>query len=181
VRHPLFPASQSGRQRLVPSHRPPRDAQQQVELLRERFAAFGEVATRFLDGLLLRHRSGKAQANKVLALVRAYHRDDVLAALERAVRYQAFSLASLERILAVKAQPKLPWLSLAEELPEGLQQLRDGAIPPRPTADYQYLLFPKEDDDESKTNHNPQDGHPQEGAETHDDENRDTPPGPDAP
>ena len=52
ARHVLFPAGQTGQKRCDPSHRPPRDVQQQMELLCERFAQWGETGRRFLEGLL---------------------------------------------------------------------------------------------------------------------------------
>ena len=42
----------------------------------------------------------------MLALLATYARPDLLAALERAVRFGAYSLNAVERILAVQAQPK---------------------------------------------------------------------------
>jgi hypothetical protein len=59
-----------------------------------------------LEGLLAAQRYGWDQAQKVLALLGAYRREDLLAALERAVRYGAFAAKAVERILAVQAQPK---------------------------------------------------------------------------
>jgi hypothetical protein len=45
-------------------------------------------------------RQGKYQAQHVLALLASYERSDWLAALERAVRFGAYSRAAVERILA---------------------------------------------------------------------------------
>jgi hypothetical protein len=148
AQHILFAASQTGQKRCDPSHRPPRDVQQQMELLRQRFTQWGEMGTRFLEGLLVKHRHGKAMAQKVLVLTRGYHQQDVMAAMQRAVRYQAFSLTSLERILAVQAQPKGTWPTPTDDSHplETLGHLP--AVPPRSTADYQHLLFSEEDDDE---------------------------------
>ena len=53
------------------------------------YAEFGAPGTRFLEGLLASNRFGKSQAERVLTLAAAYPRADVLAALERAVRYGA--------------------------------------------------------------------------------------------
>jgi hypothetical protein len=148
ARHALFPASQTGQRRSDASHRPPRDVQQQLEVLRQRFAQLGETGVRFLDGLLAKHRHAKALAQKVLLLARCYHQVDVVAAMQRAIRYQAFSFTSLERILAAQAQPKPTWPSLADGGPtlDGLGQLP--LVPPRSTADYQHLLSPPEETDE---------------------------------
>jgi hypothetical protein len=65
----------------------------------------------------------------------------VLAALERAVRYGAFSPAAVQRILAVRGRPRTPLDVLADDHRATLERLCDGApTPPRPTSDYQALL-----------------------------------------
>ena len=74
--------------------------------MRQRFGELGPVAVQFLDGLLAKQIQGKLQAQQLLALLAHYQRDDVLKALERAVRFGAFSLAAVRRILAAKAKPK---------------------------------------------------------------------------
>ena len=102
------------------------------------------MARRFLDGLLAKQRQGKYQAQHVLALLAGYDRPDGLAALERAVRFGAYSLAAVERILAATAQPKSILASLAEQERRHLEAyLRDDPVAPRPTADYQHLLTPE--------------------------------------
>ena len=67
----------------------------------------------------------------------------VLAAIERAVRYHAFSCYSLERILAVQARPRPALESLDEQYRPSLTD--DTPIRPRPTADYQELLEEPDD------------------------------------
>jgi hypothetical protein len=97
-----------------------------------------------LDGLLQSQRNGWQQAEKVLALLATYRPADFQAALERAVRYGAFSLSAVQRILAVQAQPKSCLEQLAEQAAQQLPDtLRTPATPPRPPADYQPLLFPE--------------------------------------
>jgi len=65
----------------------------------------------------------------------------LMAALERAIRFRAFSLSAVERILAVQARPKTPLASLHEEERRHLQPLLDNLpVPPRPTAEYQNLV-----------------------------------------
>jgi len=148
ARHLLL-LGQTGQKRIDPSHRPPRDQQEQLALLRERFAELGETATRFLDGLLKKQRYGKRQAGRVLVLLRTYHRDDVLAAMDRAVRYHAYALSSLERILALQATPKASWQSLSEHQQETLRKLTEtDSIQPRSSAEYQHLLFEDADSDD---------------------------------
>ena len=139
-RHVLFPRSLTGQCRLDKAHRPPEDIHKRQAQLQERFHELGEVAERFLQGLLSSQRCGKDQAQRVLALLATYRRADVLAALERAVRYGAYSHAAVERILAAQAQPKSTLETLAEELRPNLQALLgDQPVSPRPTTDYQSL------------------------------------------
>jgi len=72
----------------------------------------------------------------------------VLAALERAVRFGAFSLAAMRRILAAQARPRPLLDELAELHKDTLDpSLRQEPIGPRPTSDYQHLLSPEEADE----------------------------------
>lgn len=141
ARHPLLPRTVVGERRRSPDHEPPRDSQRRSEQLRQRFTEFGPVGTDFLEGLLAQSRYGKNQAERVLALFAVYPRQDVLAALERAVRYGAFSLAAVQRILAARSQPKTPLDALADDHRTYLEGLLDQEpTTPRPTSDYQDLL-----------------------------------------
>jgi hypothetical protein len=122
------------------------------------------MAVRFLEGLLSAQRCGWDQAQKVLALLGTYHREDLLAALERAVRYGAFAAKSIERILAVQARPKTCWDRLAEEGSSHLKDLlSDDPTPPRPATDYPHLLFEESDHDDQTQEDDPEeddDGQP---------------------
>jgi transposase len=141
ARHLVFPRSVTGQCRQQPAHRPAEDVHQRQVQLQARFAELGEVAARFLDALLRTQRYGKDQAQRVLALLATYHRVDVLAALERAVRYGAFSYAAVERILAVQAQPKSVLETLAQEQrPHLAALLGDTAVSARPLTDYRSLF-----------------------------------------
>jgi transposase len=157
VRHPLFPRTAKGQRRRCKECEPPRDTRRREEQLAARFAEFGAAGTRFLEGLLAASRLGKNQAERVLTLAAAYSRSDVLAAIERAVQYGAFSLAAIQRILAVRGRPKTPLDALADDYQTYLDQLADGEpIPPRPTSDYQALLGEDPADAEST---NPETGY----------------------
>jgi transposase len=146
ARHARFPPTERHRQSRQPEHLPPRDLVRRREVLRERFAQLGSLAVRFLEGLLAAQRCGWDQAQKVLALLGTYRRDDFLAALDRAVRYGAFSAKSVERILAVQARPKTCWERMAEEEPSRLKDLlSDDPTPPRSATEYQHLLFEESD------------------------------------
>jgi hypothetical protein len=81
-----------------------------------------------------------------------YRRDDMRQALERAVRFGAFSLAAVQRILGAQAQPKPLLEELAEAYGEALDpRLREEPVGPRPTSAYQHLLT-----DEKLTDEHPQ-------------------------
>jgi hypothetical protein len=143
ARHPLFARGTVGQRSEDKSHRPRDDAHEQEALLRERFLELGPAASRFLDGLLRDQRCGKAQARRVLALLGTYARKDWLAALDRAVRFGAYSAQAVERILAAQAKPKSALEALTDETPESfrlhLQPLLDEPVRPRPPSEYLHL------------------------------------------
>ena len=57
------------------------------------------------------------------------------------MRYGAFSLQAVQRILAARGRPKTPLDALADDHQTYLDRLLDGEpTPPRPTSDYQALL-----------------------------------------
>jgi len=146
ARHRVLPRTTAGQRSELPEHHPQEDSKQREAHLRERFAELGAAASRFLEGLLKTHRMGKDQASRVLALLETYRKPDVTIALERAVRFGAFSLRAVERILAAQAQPKTPLESLGDQQQQHLRKLLDDRpVPPRPTADYEQLyLYPQE-------------------------------------
>ena len=91
-------------------------------------------------------RYRKSQAERILALAAAYSRQDVLSALERAVRFGAFSPAAVRRILETRSQPKTPLDALADDHRSYLDEiLENNLAPPRPTSDYQNLLAEEPD------------------------------------
>jgi transposase len=148
ARHRRVPSTQSGVRLTIKSHHPADDPEQRKVLLKQRFSELGPIAVQFLDGLLAKQIQGKLQAQQLLALVAHYQRDDVLAALERAVHFRAFSLAAIRRILAAHARPKPLLEGLAELHKDALDpSLREEPIGPRPTSDYQHLLAPEEADE----------------------------------
>lgn len=143
ARHRLFPRGTVQQRSEIRSQQPREDAREQEIFLRERFAELGPQARRFLDGLLRDQRYGKSQARRVLALLGTYAAKDLLVALDRAVRFGAYSVGAIERILAAHARPKSVLEALADETPEAtrqhLQPLLDEPVPPRPLSDYQHL------------------------------------------
>lgn len=139
-RHRLFARGTTGERSILKAHRPSADPREQEGLLRQRFAELGPIAERFLDGLLRDQRYGRRQAFKTLALQSTYARADLLAALERAVRFGAYSLDAIERILAASAQPQSSLDAWADRERERLPaHLRDEPVTPRPTTAYRTL------------------------------------------
>ena len=140
TRHALLPATATGQRSVHKEHCPSEDARHRQAQLEERFVELGETGRRFLEGLLRTQRYGKDQAQRVLALLGSYTRGDLIAALERAARYGAYSHAAVERILSVQAQPKSTLESLAEHERRHLPPwLDEEPVSPRPTSDYQPL------------------------------------------
>ncbi len=157
ARHALVPSTRTGVRQLIKSHHPTGDPEERTRLLRQRFAELGPVGLAFLDGLLAKQIQGKLQAQHLLALAAGYSRNDVRAALDRAVRFGAFSLAAVRRILAAHARPRPLLDELAELHRDALDpSLREDVIGPRPTSDYQHLLSPEESCDEAPPEEDPE-------------------------
>jgi transposase len=150
ARHELYPSGTSGEKRSLPAHAPGRDHLQKRELLQRRFAEFGPGGVRFFDELLRARRNGKDEAARILGLLTIYHREDLARALERAVRYRAFSWSAVERILAAQAKPRSAMEALAIDAREQLDEiLRQVPLAPRSTAEYQTLLDETAKNDEA--------------------------------
>ena len=165
ARHRLVPGTQTNVRQLLKCHHPADDPGQRTLLLQQRFGELGPIAVKFLDGLLAKQIQGKLQAQQLLALLAHYQRGDVLKALERAVRFGAFSLAAMRRILAAIAKPKPLLDELAELYKDALDpSLRAEPIGPRPTSDYQHLLLPEEASDEPSQEKQEEPSEPDERA-----------------
>jgi hypothetical protein len=135
----------------LPEHAPGRDHQQKRELLKQRFAEFGPDGILFFDELLRTRHHGKDEAVRVLRLLTVYRREDLARALERAVRYRAFSWSAVERIVAAQARPRSGMESLAIEAQEHLDKiLQQTSLGPRSTAEYQPLLEETANHDEDE-------------------------------
>ena len=140
TRHGLAPAG-AGQTVSNPAHAPSRDDKRRHEELAARFAELGPDGPRFLEDLVRARRYGRDEAHRVLGLLATYARTDVIAALERACHYRAFSLTAVERILAAQAQPKSPLDALADAAqPQAAALVADAPVPPRATGDYLTLF-----------------------------------------
>ena len=140
ARHRLLPAHTQGQCSIQPEHQPQANERLRRATLEERFAELGPEGGRFLAGLVQTRRCGWDQAQRVLELLTVYRRADVQAALERAVRFGAFSLSAMQRILSASARPKPVLEVLAEEERRRLDPLlRADPVTPRPLSAYQHL------------------------------------------
>jgi transposase len=86
-----------------PAHRPAKKPRHDVEALGARLGELGEQAALFVTGVCRAQRYHGTHLSDVLALVERYHADDLLRALERAVRYRAFDAGVVEHILVATA------------------------------------------------------------------------------
>jgi transposase len=137
ARHRRSPRDVTGQTTRLAEHERTKDEAGESETLQQRYAELGELAGRFLEGLLRRRRYGKDEAQKILSLLEMYSRQDLIAALERAARYGAYSRSAIERILAVTATPKASLDRLAEEETRQLRSLL-GDTPVRPRTGEEY-------------------------------------------
>lgn len=155
ARHALLPATVRKQDQVHPEHRPPRDRRLRREKIRSQMAELGDIGERFLAGLRQEQRECWKQAENVLALLATYHRRDLVAALERAVTYGAYSLKAVKRILVVQATPKTSLEHLAEEGRAHLNDLfSDDPTPPRPISEYQKELAVDSLDSSTRQEHN---------------------------
>ena len=176
VRHRRFPAGVTHQTIQLREHLPPRDQVERRALLQEQFQKLGSSAVEFLEGLLKTRRQPWEQAQRVLGLLRLYRPSDWRAALEHANRFGAFSFSSLERILAVQAQPKSCAEHLADQTTEHLPPLlTNDPVPPRPPAKYQQLW--NEGASHEPTTSPPEMEHPEESDPEPPAADRDTGPG----
>src|SRR5262245_15739320 len=148
ARHALVPGPGRGQRVVHREHRPPEDARRRQAELEQRYAELGVPGRRFLEGLLREQRYGKDQAQRVLALLGIYARSDLITALERALRYGAYSHAAVERILAVQAHPKSLLEALAADERRLPPWLGEDRVSPRPSSAYQSLGEWEPPDDE---------------------------------
>jgi transposase len=106
ARHEKAPAGQ--REPVVsPEHRPKKRQRVDTDQLVERLGALGEEAALFAAGVCQKQRYRSHHLSKVLALVERYSADDLVRALERAVRYRAYDAAVVSHILEASASPRL--------------------------------------------------------------------------
>jgi len=152
----LLKRGPGGEKSLDPKHAPPKDAQEQIAVLRARYAELGPQGSEYFDGLFKKCRNGKHEAQRVLTLLHAYPLVDVIAAIGRSIQYHAYGFHSLERILAHFGTPRNSWETLTEDEQQMLKRITESdPIGPRRSEEYQQLLdevTAETDEDPEQTN-----------------------------
>jgi transposase len=134
ARHPRMPRGHKDAVGGAQCH-PKKRSGHDFEVLLGRIGELGEIGAEFAAGVGKTQRYRGQHLAQVLALRERYDADDLLAALDRAVKYRAFDAQVVERILVASSVPR----SLPDTLEEkARRRLRDDVleVEPRPLADY---------------------------------------------
>lgn len=131
------------------AHRPARAPRHDVEALAARLGELGDIAARFAAGVCSAQRYRGSHLADTLALVERYDADDLVCALERAVRFRAFDAGVVARILQNTATPRpLPSTEDARATTRLIEVGAALAVPLRPLGDYARVLDDRDDDTE---------------------------------
>jgi hypothetical protein len=146
ARHALWDRCEVGKRRILQAHRPQRSETESTELLLARFEALGAGCGEFFRELLKRRRCGKHEGSRILRLLELYRKEDLSRAIQRAAKYGAYAVTSVERILALEAQPRAPLESMTEQSQAELRELLGSQrVEPRAPEEYRSLFEdPKE-------------------------------------
>jgi hypothetical protein len=144
TQHDLMPPGQ-GEQYRKPEHKiPPRanHGGKDLDLLVATFLGWGPVAGEYLAGLKrTQARTVAHHVGHILELKRRYVPDDIVVALEHALRYHAYDARAVDRILASQAQERTLEEPLSQLFKDELAQwIRDNPLKPRALDAYQDLI-----------------------------------------
>ncbi|MCP4244490.1 MAG: IS21 family transposase [bacterium] len=121
-----------------PDHFPKKRVRgEDIDTLVARMTALGDAGAAFAVGVCKNKRLRGMHLARVLAHQERYAVHDIVAALERAVRYRAFSEHTVTRILEATASPRLLPDTLADAAMERLRrELAHTDVPPRAMSAY---------------------------------------------
>lgn len=120
-----------------PSHHPAKPKKKRdIEALIARVTALGEAGAAFAVGVCRSKRYRGAELEAVLRHQERYALDDLVRAMERAVRYRAFDARVVTRILETTATPRCLPDSGVEEARQRLHSLGHEAVGPRDLSVY---------------------------------------------
>jgi transposase len=113
-----------------------------LDLLAPIFLAWGPAADEYLTGLKrTQSRTVAHHVAHILELKRRYSPDDIVIALEHALRYHAYDARAIDRILASQARERTLEEPLPQPFKEELAQwIRDNPLKPRALNEYQRLI-----------------------------------------
>jgi len=136
--HPRAP--RGALQRVPP---PPTDRPRRLptsELLR-RFETWGTTAATYARRVADRRRYARVELGRILDLQRLYSAEDLLSAIEHAMRYAAYEARAIKRILQATAKPRTLHDHLAQRARQQIRQAMDQApVRQRGVEDYARLL-----------------------------------------
>jgi transposase len=128
-----------GEYRTLDEHKRPK--RHSMPQLMARFEAWGEAPLRFARLIRERKRYAGKELAAIIALQRHWALDDLLAAIEHALHYQAIDAASVERILHAHAEPRTLHDVIAQRAREQVRRsLAVAPVEQRKTSYYAGLL-----------------------------------------
>lgn len=127
-------------------YHPPRRTRRDVDVLMARVSDLGEAGVAFAAGIGRMQRYRGQHLVEVLQLWERFDGDDLLAALDRAVRYRAFDARVVARILEASAVPRPLPDTLDEQARRRLREdLIDTRVEPRPMREFTAAIRGDED------------------------------------
>lgn len=142
--HDLRPPGRGEKYRKPEHAIPPRSSKRgkDLDMLAPIFLAWGPVADEYLTGLKrTQSRTVAHHVAHILELKRRYNPDDIVVALEHALRYHAYDARAIDRILASQANERSLEEPLSQLFKDELAQwIREHPLKPRALGEYQRLI-----------------------------------------
>lgn len=124
----------------APEHQP-RTQRVPHAVLLARFEAWGEDALAYAQQVVRRQRYHRQQLAQILRLQERYSAPDLVAAMQHARRYGAYSARDVARVLEAKAMPRQPGEVLTEVVRAHIRtSLGESPVAQRPVGEYARLL-----------------------------------------
>lgn len=142
--HDLRPPGRGEKYRKPEHAIPPRSSKKgkDLDLLAPILLAWGPVADEYLTGLKrTQSRTVAHHVAHILELKRRYSPDDIVVALEHALRYHAYDARAIDRILATQAIERTLEEPLSQFFKDELAQwIHENPLKPRALGEYQRLI-----------------------------------------
>jgi transposase len=125
---------------MDPGHQP-RTQRVPHAVLLARFEAWGEPAVAYAKEVVRRQRYHRQQLAQILLLQERYSAQDLVAAMQHARRYGAYSARDVARVLEARATPRQPAEVLADAVRAHIRtSLGDSPVAQRSVGEYARLL-----------------------------------------